>query len=91
MTRKRWVVHEWITEKLRVLTFFTGSVMIEKIIENGNKLIRQYITRNEHQYHTETKIAKIKRKINDRLRRKFNFQTLAECFFKNIRNSVFAG
>ena len=60
------------------------TVMIEKIIENGNKLIRQYITRNEHQYHTETKIAKIKRKINDRLRRKFNFQTLAECFFKNI-------
>ena len=54
-------------------------------IENGNKLIRQCIPkRTGVSTVTDGEIAKIRKKINARPRERFNFMTLAECFFKNI-------
>ena len=79
--------HEWITEKLHVPVFFADSYCAwqKGAIENGNKLVRQYIPKGtDISTVTDGKIAKIRKKINARPREKLNFMTPAECFFKNI-------
>lgn len=79
--------HEWITEKLHVPVFFADSYCAwqKGAIENGNKLVRQYIPKGtDISTVTDGKIAKIRRKINARPREKLNFLTPTECFFKNI-------
>ena len=79
--------HEWITKKLHVPIFFADSYCAwqKGAIENGNKLIRQYIPKGtDISTITEGKIAKIRKKINARPKEKLNFHTSAECFFKNI-------
>ena len=77
--------HEWITEKLHVPVFFTDSYCAwqKGTIENGNKLVRQYIPKGtDIGTVTDGKIAKIRKKINTRPREKLNFLTPAECFFR---------
>ena len=79
--------HEWITEKLHVPVFFADSYCAwqKGAIENGNKLVRQYIPKGtDISTVTDGKIARIRKKINARPREKLNFMTPAECFFKNI-------
>ena len=79
--------HEWITEKLHVPVFFADSYCAwqKGAIENGNKLVRQYIPKGtDISTVTDGKIARIRKKINARPKEKLNFQTSAECFFKNI-------
>ena len=79
--------HEWITRKLHVPIFFADSYCAwqKGAIENGNKLIRQYIPKGtDISTVTDGKIARIRKKINARPREKLNFLTPAECFFKNI-------
>ena len=54
-------------------------------IENGNKLVRQYIPKGtDLSTVTNGKIDKIRKKINARPREKLNFLTLTEAFFKNF-------
>ena len=79
--------HEWITKKLNVPVYFADSYCAwqKGAIENGNKLIRQYIPKGtDISTVTEGKITKIRKKINARPREKLNFSTPAEVFFKNI-------
>ena len=79
--------HEWITEKLDVPVFFADSYCAwqKGAIENGNKLVRQYIPKGtDIETVTDGKIAGIRKKINARPREKLKFFTPAEKFFKNI-------
>ena len=79
--------HEWITKKLRVPVYFADSYCAwqKGAIENGNKLVRQYIPKGtDISTVTDGKIARIKKKINARPREKLNFLTSTEAFFKNI-------
>lgn len=79
--------HEWISKKLHVPVFFADSYCAwqKGAIENGNKLVRQYIPKGtDISTVTEGKITKIRKKINARPREKLNFLTPAEVFFKNI-------
>ena len=79
--------HEWITKKLRVPVYFADSYCAwqKGAIENGNKLVRQYIPKGtDISTVTDRKIARIKKKINARPREKLNFLTSTEAFFKNI-------
>lgn len=79
--------HEWISKKLHVPVFFADSYCAwqKGAIENGNKLVRQYIPKGtDISTVTEGKINKIRKKINARPREKLNFLTPAEVFFKNI-------
>lgn len=79
--------HEWITRMLDVPVYFADSYCAwqKGAIENGNKLIRQYIPKGtDISTVTEGKITKIRKKINARPREKLNFLTPAEVFFKNI-------
>ena len=79
--------HEWITKKLSVPVYFADSYCAwqKGAIENGNKLVRQYIPKGtDISTVTDGKIARIKKKINARPREKLNFLTSTEAFFKNI-------
>ena len=79
--------HEWITKKLGVPVYFADSYCSwqKGAVENGNKLIRQYIPKGtDISKVTDGKISKIRRKINARPREKLNFSTPTEAFFKNI-------
>ena len=79
--------NEWITKKLRVPVYFADSYCAwqKGAIENGNKLVRQYIPKGtDISTVTDGKIARIKKKINARPREKLNFLTSTEAFFKNI-------
>lgn len=77
--------HEWITQKLSVQVYFTDSYSSwqKGAIENGNKLIRQYIPKGtDFSKLTDAFIMKIQKKINARPREKLNFSTPKEVFFK---------
>lgn len=79
--------HEWITRKLHVPVYFADSYCSwqKGAVENENKLIRQYIPKGtDISAVTDGKIKKIRMKINARPREKLNFNTPAECFFKNL-------
>lgn len=54
-------------------------------VENENKLIRQYIPKGtDISQVSDGKIAKIKKKINERPRKKLNFATPTMMFYKHI-------
>ena len=54
-------------------------------IENANGLVRQYIPKSAAVSNfSQEKITKLTAKINDRPRKKLNFSTPKECFYKNI-------
>lgn len=80
--------HEWITKHLEVPVYFADSYCSwqKGAVENGNKLVRQYIPKGTDISNVaEAKIAKIRKKINARPREKLNFRTPTEVFFKNIQ------
>lgn len=56
----------------------------KRAIENGNKLVRQYIEETDICAVTDGKIAKIRRKINAKPREKFNFVIIVS---KNLQKS----
>lgn len=77
--------HKWITQKLGVPVFFADSYCSwqKGAVENGNKLIRQYIPKGTDISNvTDARIDKIRKKINSRPREKLNFFTPKEVFFK---------
>lgn len=79
--------HEWITRHLRVPVYFADSYCSwqKGAVENGNKLVRQYIPKGtDISTLTDAKIAGIRNKTNARPREKLNFRTPKEVFFKNI-------
>lgn len=54
-------------------------------VENGNKLVRQYIPKGtDISSVSDAKIRMVKSKINTRPREKLKFYTPTEVFFKNI-------
>jgi len=79
--------HEWITKMLNVPVFFADSYCAwqKGAVENENKLIRQYIPKGtDISSISDGKIAKIKKIINERPRKKLNFATPTMIFYKNI-------
>jgi len=79
--------HEWITKMLNVPVYFADSYCAwqKGAVENENKLIRQYIPKGTNiSGVTDRKIAKIKKIINERPRKKLNFATPTMIFYKNI-------
>lgn len=79
--------HEWITRMLNVPVFFADSYSSwqKGAVDNGNKLIMQYISKGtDISSVTDTKIRMVRAKINTRPREKLNFYTPTEVFFKNI-------
>jgi len=83
--------HHTIAKMLKTKFFFTHpySSWEKGLIENTNKLIRQYIPKktnfsklNEHQ------IKDIQYKINNRPREKLNFYSPKEIFFLNLNSKV---
>lgn len=80
--------HEWITKMLGVPVYFADSYCSwqKGAIENGNKLIRQYIPKGtDISTVSESKIAKIQKKINRRPRKKLNFATPTTTFYTNFK------
>lgn len=80
--------HEWITRMLNVPVYFADSYCSwqKGAIENGNKLIRQYIPKGtDISTVSESKIAKIQKKINRRPRKKLNFATPTAAFYNNFK------
>jgi IS30 family transposase len=54
-------------------------------IENANGLVRQYIPKSAaFSNFSQQKITKFTAKINERPRKKLNFSTPKECFYKDI-------
>lgn len=79
--------HEWITKMLNVPVYFADSYCSwqKGAVENENKLIRQYIPKGTDISHvTDGKIAKIKKMINERPRKKLNFATPTVMFYKHF-------
>lgn len=61
-------------------------------IENANKLIRHYIPKGtDFSTLTDAFIRKIQHKINRRPRKKLNFETPKDGFFRQINNFAVAG
>ena len=78
--------HEWIAKKLGVKIYFTDaySSWQKGNIENTNKLIRQYLPKGTRfKYITDNTIMQIQKKINDRPRKKLNFNTPKWEFYKH--------
>ena len=78
--------HEWITAHLDIPVYFTDSYASwqKGAVENTNKLIRQYIPKGmDISMVTERRIASIQAKINRRPRKKLNFNTPKELFYKH--------
>ena len=76
--------HEWITKRLNVPVYFTGSYCAwqKGTVENENKLIRQYIPKGtDINTISDRKIRSFKNKLNARPRQKLNFNSPKECFF----------
>ena len=59
---------------------------------NANKLIRQYIPKGtDFSTLTDAFVRKIQHKINRRPRKKLNFETPKDVFFRQINNFAVAG
>lgn len=79
--------HEMITKSLGVQVYFTDpySSWQKGAIENANGLIRQYIPNGAvFSHYSHQQITKFNNKINDRPRKKLDFSTPRECFYRNI-------
>ena len=80
--------HEMISKSLGVNVYFADpySSWQKGGIENANGLIRQYVPKSatfEHVSHQQ--ITKYSKKINMRPRKKLEFNTPYECFYKQIK------
>ena len=81
--------HEWITEKLGAKVYFADSYCSwqKGAVENVNKLIRQYITKDtDIGKLTDKYIERIRKKINSRPRKKINFKTPKHEFYKQVEH-----
>ena len=79
--------HEMISKSLGVNVYFADpySSWQKGSIENANGLIRQYVPKSETFEHvSHQQITKYSKKINMRPRKKLNFKTPQECFYKQI-------
>ena len=78
--------HQWIAERLGVQVYFTDSYASwqKGAVENINKLVRQYIPKGtDISKVTDKRIMAIQAKINARPRKKLNFNTPKQEFFKH--------
>ena len=81
--------HEWITEKLGAKVYFADSYCSwqKGAVENVNKLVRQYITKDtDIGKLTDKYIERIRKKINSRPRKKLNFKTPKHEFYKHFEH-----
>lgn len=79
--------HEMISKSLGVNVYFADpySSWQKGGIENANGLIRQYVSKSEtFENVSHQQITKYSKKINMRPRKKLNFKTPYECFYKQI-------
>lgn len=79
--------HEMISKALRTQIYFADpySSWQKGAIENINGLIRQYIPNGAvFSHYSHQQITKFNNKINDRPRKKLDFSTPRECFYRNI-------
>ena len=80
--------HEMISKSLGVNVYFADpySSWQKGGIANANGLIRQYVPKSETFEHvSHQQITKYSKKINMRPRKKLNFKTPQECFYKQIK------
>ena len=80
--------HERISKSLGVNIYFADpySSWQKGGIENANGLIRQYVPKSETFEHvSHQQITKYSKKINMRPRKKLEFYTPYECFYKQIK------
>jgi len=83
--------HQKIAKLLKTDFFFTNpyAAWEKGLIENTNKLIRQYIPKStKFDDINQQKIKEIQQKINNRPRRKLNFYSPREIFFVNLQEKV---
>ena len=79
--------HKLITKYLGAVVYFADpySSWQKGAIENTNKLVRQYISKQANfDDYTDKKIAMIQKKINSRPSQKLNFETPKKEFYKRI-------
>ena len=83
--------HQTIAKMLKTQFFFTHpySSWEKGLIENTNKLVRQYIPKKTN-FNTlnEQQIKEIQHKINNRPRKNLNFYSPKETFFRYLQNKV---
>ena len=85
--------HQTIAKKLKTKFFFTHpySSWEKGLIENTNKLIRQYIPKKTNfDDINQQQIKKIQYKINSRPRKNLMFNSPKEIFFLNLQNNKVA-
>ena len=85
--------HEKISKLLKTSFFFTNpySSWEKGLVENTNKLVRQYIPKSTNFDNINSqKIKEIQYKINNRPRAKLNFYSPKEIFFLNLQNKKVA-
>ncbi len=83
--------HENMAKMLKAKFFFTNPYASwEKgLIENTNKLVRQYIPKSTNLNNiNHLEIKQIQHKLNNRPRAKLNFYSPKECFFVNLQKKV---
>ncbi len=83
--------HQTLAEKLNTQIYFTHpySSWEKGLIENTNKLIRQYIPKKSNFNEFSNNIIKqIQYRINERPRYKLNFYSPKEIFFLNLKRKV---
>jgi IS30 family transposase len=83
--------HQNIAEKLKTKFFFTHpySAWEKGLIENTNKLIRQYIPKKANFNNiNEQQIKEIQHKINNRPRKNLTFYSPKEIFFRYLKHKV---
>jgi IS30 family transposase len=85
--------HQTIAKMLKTKFFFTHpySAWEKGLIENTNKLVRQYIPKKTNfSKLNEQQIKEIQYKINNRPRKNLNFYSSKEIFFLNLQNQKVA-
>lgn len=80
--------HKAITKVIGAKVYFADpySSWQKGAVENANKLIRQYIPKGvSFDKYTDEMIAEIQKKINNRPRKKLNFETPKKMFFAHFK------
>jgi IS30 family transposase len=83
--------HKLISKKLNTIIYFTHpySSWEKGQIENMNKLLRQYLPKNEViNINNTLNLKNIQAKINNRPRKKLNFEKPVNIFFKFVNQKV---
>ena len=83
--------HQAIAKKLKTMFFFTDpySAWQKGLIENTNKLVRQYLPKKTNfNSITQQQVKEIQYKINNRPRQNLKFYSPKENFFLSLQNKV---